>query len=128
MTDLTIEGNYMKITQNHETPDGTISPVVGYYPITLTFISYNFEVSTDSKTGKQAWLPFSVTIHNTALNKSCTITNAEILAGNVMRDSKLPFISITDLTQYLSQRTGAPIEDTESELVAPIATPIKTIG
>lgn len=126
MTELLIEGNYLKISQPHATPDGSLTPIIAYYPITLSFISFDFEIQTD-KSGKQAWTPYSVTIHNTALNANCIITNADVIAGNVS-SGKTIFATITELTTFLSSRTGSPIDDTESATSPIFATPIKTLG
>ncbi len=127
MTDLTLQNNYLTITQNHETPDGSVAPVLAFYPVTLTFISVQYELQSGGK-GGQTWAPFSITLHNTALNATCIISNADILAGNVTRDSKLPFVSLLDLSEYLTSRTGSPVDDTTSTVDPVIVTPIKSLG
>ena len=127
MTDLTIEGNYLRIIESHKTPDGlSESPVAGYYPVTRTCISFDFEI-VQGKSG-QSWEPTSVNIHNIALNTSTKILNADIIAGNVTAGGKLPFASITDLTTFLASRTGQPIEDSETSFNPPLRVPIKSVG
>ena len=125
-TDLSIEGNYLRILQERETPDRKgVSPVMGYYPIHNTCISFRMSAPIDSKSGKQQYKPEAIIVHNIALNTSCEITEDEVNAGMVTQNGKTAFTLFFELINYLARRTSAPIDD-ESTEIPPIATPIKS--